>query len=281
MKRLWSLITNVDTRAWKAVAASFFLFGGVGIVFVFGASLMGLKGASAMEAWMGAGLRGPWALPAAVAGFSALAFLGVPQFVLVAAAVVAFGPWLGFAYSWVGNLVSSLLGFYVGRKVGARVLRRHAGRSVNNFVDMIARNGFWASLVVRLVPSAPFVLVNMAAGVTSMEVWKFAAGTALGSIPKIALVAYAGNSAVHAMNGGGASRWIKLGAVGALWIGMALTARAWLKRQEARRQAGRQAAESEGAGAPVVQPQERGTSPVVLVGAPAVNSNNLNRSPVE
>ena len=54
---------------------------------------------------MGAGLTGPWALAAAVGGFTVLAFLGVPQFVLVAAAVVAFGPWTGFLYSWVGNLV--------------------------------------------------------------------------------------------------------------------------------------------------------------------------------
>ncbi len=219
------------------MAVSFLLFGGVGTVFVLGASLVGLKGAAAVQTWMGAGVQGPWALPAAVLGFTVLAFLGVPQFMLIAAAVVAFGPWLGFAYSWIGNLVSSALGFYVGRMIGARVLRAHAGKGVNDFVDMIARNGFWASLVVRLVPSAPFVVVNMAAGVTPMAVSQFLAGTALGSLPKIALVAYAGNSAIHALNGGGPGRWIKLVLVAAIWIGMALIARAWLKREEAKRQA--------------------------------------------
>ncbi|MGC1301778.1 MAG: TVP38/TMEM64 family protein [Caulobacteraceae bacterium] len=227
----------MDARAWRAVAVSFVLFGGVGVVFLFGASLLGLKGAGAVQVWMGAGVHGPWALPAAVAGFSVLAFLGVPQVVLVAAAVVAFGPWTGFAYSWIGNLISSILGFYAGRRIGARVLRNYAGKGVNDFVDMIGRNGFWASLVVRLVPSAPFVVVNMAAGVTPMPVSQFVFGTALGSIPKIALVAYAGNSAIHALNGGGPSRWIKLALVGALWIGMALVARAWLKRKEAERAA--------------------------------------------
>jgi uncharacterized membrane protein YdjX (TVP38/TMEM64 family) len=236
VKRLWLFLTNMDARAWRAVLVSFLLFGGVGTVFVLGASLLGLKSAGAVEAWMGAGAHGPWALPAAVAGFSVLAFLGVPQFMLVAAAVVAFGPWLGFAYSWLGNLVSSVIGFYAGRKIGARVLREHAGQGVRDFVDMIGRNGFWASLVVRLVPSAPFVVVNMAAGVTPMPVVQFIGGTALGSIPKIGLVAYAGNSAIHAMNGGGPSRWVKLAAVAALWLGMALAARAWLKREEAKRQ---------------------------------------------
>ena len=85
----------------------------------------------------------------------------------------------------------------------------------------------------------------MAAGVTPMRVSQFLAGTALGSLPKIALVAYAGNSALHAMNGGGPSRWVKLAAVAALWLAMALLARAWLKREEARRQRACGAAEAE------------------------------------
>ena len=261
--RLWSFFTNLDARAWRAAAMSFLLFGGVGVVFVFGASLLGLKSASAVQAWMGAGVHGPWALPAAIAGFSVLAFLGVPQFLLVAAAVVAFGPWLGFAYSWIGNLVSSVLGFYAGRRIGARFLREHAGKGVNDFVDMIGRNGFWASLIVRLVPSAPFVVVNMAAGVTPMSVWGFLAGTALGSLPKIALVAYAGNSAIHALNGGGPSRWIKLAGVAALWLCIALAARVWLKRREAARQRD-------------AQVQRNGAD----AGA-ALNSSSLSRSPVE
>ncbi len=237
MKKLWLFLTNMDARAWRAVAVSFLLFGGAGMVFLFGASLLGLKGSAAVQAWMGAGVHGPWALPAAIAGFCVLMFLGVPQVVLVAAAVVAFGPWTGFAYSWVGNLVASVIGFYMGRKVGAKILKSYAGKGVNDFVDMIGRNGFWASLVVRLVPSAPFVVVNMAAGVTPMRVSQFILGTALGSIPKIALVAYAGNSAIHALNGGGPGRWIKLVLVAVLWLGMALVARVWLKRKEAERAA--------------------------------------------
>jgi uncharacterized membrane protein YdjX (TVP38/TMEM64 family) len=218
MRRFFEFITNLDARTWRSLAATFVLFGGVGLVFLFGASLLGLRGAAAVEAWL---------------GFTVLAFLGVPQFVLIAAAVVAFGPWLGFAYSWVGNLVSSILGFYVGRRVGAKVLRAYAGKGVNDFVDMIGRNGFWASLVVRLVPSAPFIVVNMAAGVTPMRVFDFIAGTALGSVPKIALTAFAGASVMHAMNGGGVGRWLSLAGVAAVWIGTALAARVWLKRKEA------------------------------------------------
>jgi uncharacterized membrane protein YdjX (TVP38/TMEM64 family) len=223
----------MDAKAWRTLAISFVLFGGLGLVFIFGASVLGLKGVNAVQGWISLGAHGPFALPICIIAFTALAFLGVPQFVLVAAAVVAFGPWLGFAYSWVGNLVSSILGFYVGRRVGARVLRDYAGVGVNAFVEMIGRNGFWASLLVRLAPTAPFIVVNMAAGVTPMRAFDFIAGTALGSVPKIALTAFAGASMLHAMNGGtgGAGRWISLGLAAAAWILMALAARAWFRRQ--------------------------------------------------
>ncbi len=230
MLRLFRHISDLDARAWRAVGVSFLLFGGVGVVFLFGAGLLGLDEGRNLEAWMGAGVHGPWALPAAIGGFAAMAFLGVPQFVLIAAAVVAFGPWAGFASSWIGTRVSSLVGFALGRRFGARVLRDLGGDGVARFTDAVGRNGFMASLVVRLVPTAPFIVVNMAAGVTPMRLLHFAAGTAIGIIPKIALTAFAGNAVVGALNGGGLWRWLALLAAAALWIGTGLAVRAWTRR---------------------------------------------------
>ncbi len=240
MRRLFRFLTNMDARAWRALAVSFLLFGGVGIVFLFGASLLGLSGPAEVQAWMAAGARGPWALPMAVGAFAGLAFLGVPQFVLIAAAVVAFGPWAGFAYSWIGTMVSSAIGFFLGRRFGARLLQSYAGKGINAFIEMVGKNGFLASLVVRLVPAAPFIVVNMAAGVTPMRFWSFAAGTGIGIIPKTALTAFAGAAAVKGMSGGGAGHWWTIAAVAVIWIGSALLAREWLKRREAKAAAARQ-----------------------------------------
>jgi uncharacterized membrane protein YdjX (TVP38/TMEM64 family) len=94
---------------------------------------------------------------------------------------------------------------------------------------LIGRNGFLASLVVRLVPSAPFIVVNMAAGVTPIRVLDFAAGTALGIIPKIALTAFAGTSILRVLTGGGPEGLIAVGAGLAVWMGLGLAARHWLR----------------------------------------------------
>jgi uncharacterized membrane protein YdjX (TVP38/TMEM64 family) len=232
MRRLLAFVSNMDRQAWRTLAISFVLFGGVGIVFLFGAQVLGFNGEATVEHWLGAA-SGPWALPVAVAAFAALAFIGVPQFVLIAAAVVAFGAWAGFAYSWIGTMVSSLVGFYLGRMAGARALKTLSGESMQKFMDMVGRNGFLASLIVRLVPSAPFIVVNMAAGVTPMRVWDFAAGTALGIVPKIALTAFAGSSIVKALNGGGTKPVAWLVAVVAIWIAIGWFAQRWLKAREA------------------------------------------------
>src|SRR5215468_6378798 len=121
MRRLLQFLSNMDAKAWRTLAVSFLLFGGVGLVFVFGAQVLGFSGEATVEQWLGAA-SGPWALPAAVLAFAALAFAGVPQIMLIAAAVVAFGPTLGFAYSWIGTMVSALVGFYLGRAAGAQAL---------------------------------------------------------------------------------------------------------------------------------------------------------------
>jgi uncharacterized membrane protein YdjX (TVP38/TMEM64 family) len=231
LRRLIDFFTNMDARAWRTVAVSFVLFGGVGVVFLFGAQLLGLNGEVTVEHWLSAA-HGPWALPVAVGAFAALAFIGVPQFVLIAAAVVAFGPWTGFAYSWIGTLVSSMIGFWMGRAFGGRLLKDLAGDGVAKFMKLIGKNGFLASLIVRLVPSAPFIVVNMAAGVTPMKIRDFAAGTAIGIVPKIALTAFAGNSIVQALKGGGNRHIVMLVVAVAVWIVAGLIARNWLKKRE-------------------------------------------------
>jgi uncharacterized membrane protein YdjX (TVP38/TMEM64 family) len=233
MRRLFAFLSNMDAKAWRALLVSFVLFGGVGLVFLFGAQVLGFGGEATVEHWLGAA-SGPWALPVAVAAFAALAFLGVPQFMLIAAAVVAFGPWAGFAYSWIGTMVSSLVGFYLGRLAGARTLSAFSGEGLKRFMELVGRNGFFASLIVRLVPSAPFIVVNMAAGVTPMRVFAFAVGTGLGIVPKIALTAFAGNSLARVMKGqGGPGHVLGLVAVAVVWLGIGWYARKWLKAREA------------------------------------------------
>jgi uncharacterized membrane protein YdjX (TVP38/TMEM64 family) len=231
MRRLLSFLSNLDAQAWRTLMVSFVLFGGVGVVFFFGAQVLGFDGERTLEGWLTAA-HGPWSLPVAVAAFAALAFVGTPQIVLIAAAVVAFGPLTGALYSWIGTMASALVGFHLGRMAGARVLERFSGGGVQRFTSLVGENGFLASLIVRLAPSAPFIVVNMAAGVTPMRLRDFAAGTGLGIVPKIVLTAFAGASIVQLMRGEIEGQWLQIAAVAVLWLAIGWFARGWLRRRD-------------------------------------------------
>ncbi|HEY5071220.1 MAG TPA: TVP38/TMEM64 family protein [Caulobacteraceae bacterium] len=219
--------------AWKGPLLSFLLFGGVGLILVVAAPALGLRNAEAIERLMAAA-RGPWALPAVVIAFAGLAFIGVPQIALIAAAVVILGPERGALYSWIGTMVSASLGFAFGRVFGLKVVSPTQGPRVKRFMASLGKNGFVASLLVRLAPFAPFVLINMAAGVTPMAVVDFLAGTGIGIIPKIVLTAFAGGSTLRALHGAGP--WAVVVAILAalLLIAAGLLARRWVRRRRTR-----------------------------------------------
>ena len=176
------------------ILAAFLLSGGLGLVFV--APLLGVDGGRLAGRWLAAA-HGPMGLPAAVVVFAALAFIGVPQVLLIAACVAAFGPLLGGVYSWVATLVSASIGYALGRAYGAPFLEGLHSDRLQRFTALLARNGFLASLVVRLVPAAPFAVVNMLAGAARIRPSHFVAGAALGIIPKITAVALGGLAIVN------------------------------------------------------------------------------------
>lgn len=232
MRRLIDFLTNMDVRAWRSLVVSFVLFGGVGCVFLLGAPALGLTGTAGVERWL-ALARGPWALPVAVAAFAGLAFLGAPQVVLIAAAAVVFGPWLGSLYAWIGTFVSALIGFELGRVFGRRLIGDLHSPGVARFMALIGRNGFMASLIIRLVPAAPFIVVNMAAGTARVRRVHYALGTGIGILPKILLTAFAGGTVTAAFKGGGLVQLGLLALTLAIWVGSALLARRWLRAREA------------------------------------------------
>jgi uncharacterized membrane protein YdjX (TVP38/TMEM64 family) len=82
---------------------------------------------------------------------------------------------------------------------------------------------------VRIVPSAPFIVVNMAAGVSRMSYLAFIAGAGFGVIPKTAMIAFFGSSLIAVISGGGWQAWAALAGAAALWIVFMLVARRMLR----------------------------------------------------
>ncbi len=173
----------------------------------------------------------PWALPVVVLAFTLASFIGAPQFLLIAVTVAAFGSLTGFLYSIAATLVSSSVNFQLARWVGADWLRRRGWADLDSIMAMVGRNGFLASLLVRVVPSAPFIVVNMGLGLTNTSFAAFFLGTAIGILPKTAVIALLGKVVERAQSGDPeAIAYLVLAAV--IWLALAFFGKWALQRRE-------------------------------------------------
>lgn len=233
MRRLIDFILNMEGRRWRAVLATALLLGATVALLAVGKSRLGLAAEENLEAWLQGYSGSPWAFAATVVLFIVAAFIGAPQFILIAACVVAFGPSLGFFYSWAATIASAAATYWLGRGPTARLVDRFGGRTMGRLKGFVGKNAFYASFMIRNVPSAPFIVVNMAFGATRASFWRFLAGCALGVLPKTALVAFFGGAVVSAVSGDGVWTSLILAGVAVVWLGLMLGVRELVKRREA------------------------------------------------
>jgi len=160
-----------------------------------------LPGREEALAWLESLSGSPWGLPAVVLVFCIAAFLGVPQFALIAASIGVFGPLTGAAYAWIANMISGALSFWIGRAGGEAAVRRFGGPRTRKLSRLIGQNALIASAVVRSVPAGPFLIVNMVFGASAAKFRDYWTGMGLGILPKIALVAIGWKTVISAFQG--------------------------------------------------------------------------------
>jgi uncharacterized membrane protein YdjX (TVP38/TMEM64 family) len=120
----------------------------------------------------------------------------------------------------------------MGRGPTARLVDRLDSRTLERLKRFVGRNAFYASFMIRNVPSAPFIVVNMAFGATRASYPAFLLGCALGVLPKTALVAFFGGAVVTAVSGDGVWTSLILAAVAVVWLGLMLLVRERVRRRE-------------------------------------------------
>jgi len=112
--------------------------------------------------------------------------------------------WLGHLHLWLvivlgvlGNVVGSLVAYYIG-KWGGRAVWLHYGRYVhvterhlNMAENWFERRGEWAVFIGRLLPGIR-TFISLPAGIANMNMAKFVLYSAIGSMPWVALLGYAG-----------------------------------------------------------------------------------------
>ena len=185
----------------------------------------------AVAGWFGAFANSPFAVPAIIGIYTLAAFVNAPQWMLHGGVILTFGPFTGSVIAWVATMVSASFDFWLGRRLGAERIDKMSGGVLAKFMHLIKDNGFLASLIVRIVPTGPFVVVNLAAGVTRMKFSSFFLGTGVGIIPKIALVASVSEGVKGTVTGKGPLYIAVVVGIAVVWMGVIYIAGSRLKRK--------------------------------------------------
>lgn len=118
-------------------------------------------------------------------GMVVASLAGLPVWVTTTILVIAAGPLAGGGLAWLITQAVAAVGFEGGRRLGRRRIHRLLGHRVTAIARRLGRHGAATVAALRLVPTAPFTLINPAAGAGGISRPAYFAGTALGTLPGI------------------------------------------------------------------------------------------------
>lgn len=174
----------------RAVVLALIIIGLIGLAILW--SLHGPADAASLSEML-SGMRGvasdspPWL----AIGYVALAsVLAVPLGVIIVLASVTFGPWGGAVYTLAGATLGATVSYAIGRYLGYEGMRHFASERINRISLRLAERGVLAVVVIRMLPIAPFAIVNMVAGTSHFRMRDFILGTILGMLPGTVLIAF-------------------------------------------------------------------------------------------
>lgn len=171
-----------------------------------------------------------------IAAFVLAGTMMVPVTLLIAVAGVVFGPFYGALYSLIGAMLCAASGFMLGARLGREMLRQLLGPRINKLSQRFARRGIMAMTVVRLLPVAPFTVVNVMAGASQLQMRDYLIGTMLGMLPGIVLTAAFSHNLAEAVRHPNPATIAVLALVTLLLIGMAFGLQRLLRWRERRQQ---------------------------------------------
>jgi len=149
----------------------------------------------------------PFAFPVLVLIVVAAGVLGVPLNLVIIGATLTLGPWQGFAGGFVGAMLAAAISHAIGHHFGRPVARRVAGSRVDALSAALADRSIWSVAVIRVLPIAPFGVMNLVAGISSLRFRVFMVGSAIGLLPGIAAVTLVARQFVVAVERPGWDTW--------------------------------------------------------------------------
>ena len=157
--------------------------------------------------------------------------VAVPITLMIVATVAVFGPWGGAAYALVGAEMAALVAFGVGHAIGRDVVSRIAGSRVNRLSRKLSERGVLTIVTLRIVPVAPFTVINIIAGISDIRLRDFAIGSFIGMLPGVVAISLLADRIIASLKDPSLTSILVLIAVIALVVVSLAGLRYWINRK--------------------------------------------------
>ena len=151
----------------------------------------------------------------------------VPITAMILVTAIIFGPVMGSLYSIVGSLVGAAVTYAIGRFLGQDFVRKIAGAKWRRLEQKIRQTGIVAVTTLRLLPIAPFTVVNIISGAFKVPLRDYILGSLLGLLPGILITNLFAHQFTSAIRDPGIGAFLVLTAL----ILITIVGTVWLKRR--------------------------------------------------
>ncbi len=178
-----------DSAAARAVKPA--LMAGAMIAIAFSLPMLGAASAQSTLQHLVSegGVRGP-ALFLLLA--TMLTAIGLPRQIPAFVAGYSFGAWDGAAIALLSQILACGIDFSWSRMLGRSFVYRRFGSALRKIDSTLAARPFIATLAFRLMPVGSNILLNLAAGLSSVRALPFITASAIGFIPQTVIFALIG-----------------------------------------------------------------------------------------
>ncbi|WPJ97190.1 VTT domain-containing protein [Coraliomargarita algicola] len=222
--------SNQSSHNWKRYAI---IATSIAAVFLLGLGLKEAWGSvidkESVETFFQSLNQSPWKLPLLFGIFFLAGMTGISINVLLVSATLVISPWAAFACGFGGSLLSAVAALYVGRMAGYPVLEKLFHDRLDRLSKKIQDRGVLSVALLRLVPIAPFVVVNLVAGISKMKLRTFVAGSCLGMLPGMLGVVFVTHQAKSAYSDPSWQTWLYLGLGIAALLGLSFGVKKFIK----------------------------------------------------
>ncbi len=151
----------------------------------------------------------------------------VPITLLILITAIVFGPVLGTVYASIGCLVGAVVTYAIGYFLGKDFVRKMAGSKWKRVEKSIGQTGIIAVATLRLLPVAPFAVVNIVSGAFKVPPRDYFIGSILGLVPGIVVTNLFAHQFQSAIRNPGIGTFLLLLAL----IATSVVGTIWLKRR--------------------------------------------------